>query len=194
MIKELVKNTPKNNTYSFLEKYIKEFDCFVAGGCFKDLIVGKVPKDIDLFFKSYDFAKQAISSARANSNYKFIRESDMCAEFLDKTTGLHIQIVTNHTFKTPEETLDNFDFTVSKFLMFKEEGGETKTLRHEDFFDDLRDKRLVLGKVTYPVHTLLRIIRYSEYGFSCENEDAISILIQIFEEVEMDELYEMFYH
>lgn len=193
MIKQLIKYTPDYSRYSFLEKYIKEFDCFVAGGCFKDLIVEKVPKDIDLFFKSYDFAKQAISKAKTDPNYKFIRESGGVAEFLDKDTRFHIQIIKNHTFNTPEETLDNFDFTVSKFLMFEEEGGEIKTLRHEDFFDDLSDKRLVLEKVTCPVHTLLRIIRYSKYGFNCEDEDVINILIQISEEVEIDDLYEMFY-
>ncbi len=82
--------------------------------------------------------------------------------------------------------IDEFDFTITKFVYYKEIGDgnedevgdiEWKIGYHKQFFEHLHMKRLVvdqpLEEIILPVNTFNRMFRYAKYGyFPCRETKA----------------------
>ncbi|WP_137743361.1 hypothetical protein [Robertmurraya siralis] len=91
-----------------------------------------------------------------------------------------------HKFKSPLDMIDEFDFTITKFVYYKEIGDgnedevgdiEWKIGYHKQFFEHLHMKRLVvdqpLEEIILPVNTFNRMFRYAKYGyFPCRETKA----------------------
>jgi len=160
---------------------------FIAGGCFKDLFCQEKVKDLDVFFEKQEDFNSAVSYFSGQYE-EFIEwyENDSVKAF--KQVELNVVIELNRKiFGTPEEILNQFDFTIAKCAYFKKEvqdddsaEGETHIeyglLMHEDFFEHLHMKRLVIDdQIPFPMSTLERMFRYAKYGYFPCRETKLSI-------------------
>ena len=156
------------NNYKAIEPltyYIRQFDCFIAGGCFKDLLSGIKHNDIDLFFKDNSLYSKAIELIRKNNRYIFVKKSELAITFYDKLTGYNIQLIKKGYFKTAEDLLNDFDFTVVQFCLYRDRYG-FEVLKHIKFDEHLKNKELVIdNEINTPLTTLLRVGKYAKYGY-----------------------------
>lgn len=178
----------------FLEYYVNAFDCYVAGGCFKDLFENKRPKDIDLFFKDVDSFEKALTLIKENERFELVSETGTSTTFYDNVVCLNIQLIKNYTFKSSINLLNDFDFTVTKCVLYLKDGQLT-ILKDKDFNYDLSHKTLRFERdLTAPVSTFLRVFRYIDYGFKI-TDDSIRNLGASLGELDPDdeELVQLYY-
>jgi hypothetical protein len=156
-----------------LDLYMIGHKGFIAGGCFKNIFMNEKIKDIDIFFENDTDRADAESYYDSNEDYYEYYKNDKVKAYKHRHNQTQVELVKT-VYGTPEEILNNFDFTVAKFAYFKkrekDEDGEEKTtykcLIHENFFEHLALKRTVLDdKIPFPVSTFERMIRYTNYGF-----------------------------
>lgn len=179
---------------SFLDKYMSNHHGFICGGCFKNIFNKEKIKDIDIFFESksdYDSAVEYFDeqSKDEDSELHYYYENKNVKAYKDKKSGLSVELC-SRIFGTPEQILNQFDFTITKFSYFKAEvedepnkngvsNGthiEYKILMHPQFFEHLHTHRLVIDDaVPYPMSTLERMFRYARYGFAPCRETKIKI-------------------
>lgn len=159
-----------------LDIYMIGHKGFIAGGCFKNIFMDKKIKDIDIFFECEEDRIEAETYYDQNEDYNFYYTNDKVKSYKHKQYGTVVELVRS-VYGTPEEVLNKFDFTVTKFAYFKKtevtendeeeaEGITYKVLVHENFFEHLTLKRTVIdNEIPFPVSTFERIIRYTNYGF-----------------------------
>lgn len=172
----------------FLDIYMLGHKGFIAGGCFKNIFQNIRLKDIDIFFENEkDFAEANIYF-KADEGYVCSYENKNTVAYKNKKTNIRVELVRN-TYGTPEEIMNRFDFSITKFAYFKkvtvsdavvlndETTIEYKCLVHELFFEHLVCKKLVLEKeILFPVSTFERSYRYRQYGFGLCRESKENLL------------------
>ena len=162
---------------------------FICGGCFKNLFCKEKVKDIDVFFGSRaDFETAVSHFDDSDGDFYQWYENESVTAFKREKDGIVVEL--NHKiFGTPEDILNQFDFTIAKCAYFKkevpddgEEPDSEKThieytlLMHEDFFEHLHMKRLVIDDtIPFPMSTLERMFRYAKYGYFPCRETKIKI-------------------
>lgn len=164
----IVKDLNDFKELRFLKRYIKDTKGVIAGGCFKDIFLGKTPKDIDVFFLTRSDFEVACKNLQENSMYSKVYENDNVVAFKDTTTGIVVELI-RKTFGGAR-VHEKFDFTVTKFsafcLDFNEDNLEFQVLYSSHFFEDLFLKRLYVdASLLYPVSTFERTLKYAKYGF-----------------------------
>lgn len=160
----------------FLEKYLSLSNGIIAGGCFKHIFANEKAKDIDIFFRNSGDFQIALNNFTREETLSKVYENDNAVSFRDKTNELRIDLV-KKVFGNPKEIIQQFDFTVTKFCFYLEKSykeiedefeTKMKILFHEDFFEHLHLKRLVIDEETtsFPYNTLIRMFKYISYGFN----------------------------
>lgn len=195
-----INNTPENFwKMRFLDKYMQGHRGFIAGGCFKNILSNEQVKDIDIFFESQEDFQDAVNYYNeliesGNSKWKFKYRNDKACAFQEEGSKIWIELVES-VFGHPEEILEAFDFTVSKFAYYKKaiileesDGVEYALLYHKDFFEHLHQKRLVIDNmIPFPISTWERSYRYKGYGFNMCRETKKKLLAAIRQTNENDE-------
>jgi hypothetical protein len=182
----------------WLDEYMIGHKGFIAGGCFKNIFNGDKAKDIDVFFESEADFTQAKLMYEADENYYLYYENTKVIAFKNKKMP-HVTIELIKTaYGTPEQILDIFDFTIVKFAYFKHKeesdpfgdpfGDETiteyKVMFHENFFEHLQLKRLVINEqLRFPVGTLERMFRYAKYGYFPCRESKRRLIVNLRENI-----------
>lgn len=179
------KESDNYRNLQWLNKYIGSHNGFIAGGCFKNIFNNEKIKDLDIFFENEDDLQEAIDYYNKNGcTYEFYYRNDNVVAFIDKNTGIRLELI-QKTFGTPEEIINDFDFSITKFAYFTEEfkreggsyGTTYKIIHHKDFFEHLHMKRLVVNKdLLYPFGTFERMIRYIKYGYMPCKESKLNII------------------
>lgn len=138
---------------------------FIAGGCFKDWLTGRRPKDVDIFFRSEADWERALLDMEMEREKVY--QNDHAVAFApERYGGPHIELV-SFMFGEPREVLEAFDFTVCQMAW---DAGELYAA--DAFFEDLMERRLRLAAMPSPVGTYLRMLRYCGYGFHPDAETA----------------------
>lgn len=165
---------------------LKGHNGFIAGGCFKDLLTGnKKPKDYDIFFESLKDYHDALNFFDEDDKWKLTYFNDKARAYRNTDSNLTVEIIKT-VFGTPQEILEKFDFTVAKFAYISEEyedEGEifrkTVLLHHEDYFEHLFMRRLVIDgsveSLTRPLSTFERSYKYKGYGFGLCRESKVKL-------------------
>lgn len=145
---------------SVLLPYLENHKGFIAGGAFKDVFYSKLPRDIDIFFENEEDFTDAVREFKARG-FKSTFQNDKAYGYKHEL-GLNVELI-KYQFGYPEEILDNFDFSVSKFVL-ENDGG---VIHHKAFFDHLKTKELVLDKYPHnPVNSWERTLKYvADYGY-----------------------------
>jgi hypothetical protein len=186
---------------NWLDEYMIGHKGFIAGGCFKNIFSNEKVKDLDIFFKSrsdFDNAVEYFDGLCGEDNeggtYRFYYENKKVKAYKNIKSGIAIELI-NTVFGTPEDILNNFDFTIAKFAYYKEEVEDKEQLPFDDtdtkvsthieyrilcdtnFFEHLHLKRLVTDdKIPFPASTFERMIRYVKYGYMPCKETKLKII------------------
>ena len=157
-----------------LDKFMAGHDGFIAGGCFKNLFNHEKIKDVDIFFEKRADFDEAVAYMSDCDDFYAAYESKKVRAFRHKASGIVAELVCA-VFGTPEEILQQFDFSVVKFAYYKgltedDEGREVreyKAVYHPKFFEHLHMRRLVVDdQILFPLSTFERVIRYAKYGYT----------------------------
>lgn len=111
--------------------------------------------------------------------YRFYYENEKVKAYKKLGSNPIVVELIKKTFGTPEEILNAFDFTITKFAYYKERkveyaidgdldyiGTEYKVLCDNRFFEHLHQKRLVVdNQLLFPISSLERSYRYAKYGY-----------------------------
>jgi len=173
----------------FLNKYLKSYRCFIAGGCFKNIFTSQKFKDIDMFFFDEAAFNEVDLLIKADSDYTLRYENDKVIAYNHKDNDVVLELIRS-TFGFYEEVMNRFDWTITKFAYYKIANGETdqyQTVYHKDFFEHLLQHRLVADNILpYPVSSFERALRYKGYGYSMCRETKVK-LIQAIKDSQLDE-------
>lgn len=138
-------------------------NCWLAGGALRDYFAGVVIKtDYDLFFPN-DEEYQKCAKYFKDKEAIVIWESDngMKVKYNKRKFDL-----VKKFFVGPQETINEFDFTVSQFAVDTE-----KVYYGETSFIDLAKRQLMINKITFPTSTMSRSFRYYTKGYiMCQGE------------------------
>lgn len=152
------------------KKFLIGHPGFIAGGCFKHLFLGSKVKDYDMFFENEKDYNEAVEHFRNSDNYSEVYATKKVTAFRHNTSGEIVECV-KYIYGTPEEIINAFDFTITKFAVWIEESDDDTpdnftALVHPDFFEHLFLKKTVADdKIIKPFSTFERVIRYTKYGF-----------------------------
>lgn len=201
---------------NWLDQFMIGHKGFICGGCFKNIFMKQPVKDLDIFFKCEADFKEAVNYFDSQTagyidyngdklsedlaEYIFLYENKNVKAYIHKKTKVRIELCSK-IYGTPEEILNEFDFTIVKFAYIKEEvenvsGAdidsefreeefdisdlethiEYKILMHDKFFEHLHLNRLVIDdKIPFPMSTLERAFRYAKYGYSPCKETKVKL-------------------
>jgi len=159
----LERSHPKSKVNRFFETMegLKFTDStFLAGGAVRDMVQGYEPQnDWDLFFTNEVDCNKYLDSL-VDDGARTIRENPQCVTL--SYNDQIIQVIHLQYFDSMDQVLTSFDFTICQF------GYEpsTKLLYCAPFaLWDLARKRLVPTKITFPVSSFRRMIKYVNQGF-----------------------------
>ena len=165
---------------NWLDEYMTGHKGFICGGCFKNIFNKEKVKDLDIFFENesdFDDAVQYFDSQTPgydgddvrDEKYHFHYENDNVKAYKHIETGVVLELCCK-IFGKPEEILNKFDFTITKFAYYKEEVDDA-------FFEHLHLKRIVIDKdIPFPMSTFERMLRYAKYGYFPCKETKMKII------------------
>lgn len=162
---------------------------FVAGGCFKHLLSGEKPTDVDMFFRSSKDFYAAVEKFEDSDDYTEVYRNDNTVAFINHETKVRVECI-KKIFGSPEQILNQFDFTIVKMAYEieaeppEDEDGDWTynhcVTYHPQFFEHLTMKRLVVDDaMPYPVGTFNRLFKYARYGFFPCRETKMKIITAI---------------
>jgi hypothetical protein len=159
--------------------YLNNHDGIIAGGVFKDIFLDKHFRDIDFFFKCESEFLKCVSNQHLSNSCTKKYENDNAVGFEENTSKIRIDFVRKR-FGSPKEIIDSFDFSVSKFALYKDNQNSFKVIYHPLFFTDLVTKTLRYDSIIGdPILQFSRILKYSRYGFKIAKADQVNLIKQI---------------
>ena len=162
------------------ELRLNGINCWIAGGCLRDYFNGKsTSSDCDIFFKNLNSFNKAVNYFKSNGA-EIIWESGNAIKV--KYKG-NVYDLIKIFFKTPNETINNFDLTI---CMFATDGH--KIYHGKTSFSDLKDKKIVLYRVSKPFSTLKRVLKHYKKGFNMSSEETKNLYKYIYSIKYDDEL------
>jgi hypothetical protein len=138
---------------------INKTGMWIVGGAVRRTIKGEfeVKSDYDIAFASHSDVAKA-EAALTEDGYKLKWHNTMCRTFVkDKRT---VQLLIGTFYKTVEDCLDTFDFTVCQFGYDGEELIYCPLALY-----DLGRNALVPNKISFAVASLRRMFKYQEQGY-----------------------------
>lgn len=155
---------------------------YLAGGALRRLITGeKLDSDWDFFFKTKNaadvftfhlFSQPKLYTIISNER----RPMNTTIQFVLNSTNqeFKFQLIDFRYYENVSEVLDSFDFTLCMF------GIEKDNLFYADTaMTDIRDKKLVPNKITYPISSTRRILKYAKDGYRLDTDGIKSFLCGI---------------
>lgn len=110
---------------------------------------------MDIFSNDPDSVLQAFKS---DDTFNAGFENDFISNFYKD--GMCYQIIKKYKYKTPKETIDNFDFTIICAAISKD-----GIITDERFYIDNAQKRLVVKSLPKPLSSVKRGMKYSKRGY-----------------------------
>ena len=139
-------------------------DIYLAGGAVRRVLSGNssLESDFDFFFASEKAHTDFVASLKDIDNAKVVRETKNSSTFkvVVNDTEAEINTVSIRFFESVENCIESFDFTA---CMFGYDGENVITTPQALW--DLARRRIRVNKITYPVASLRRLIKYTKQGF-----------------------------
>lgn len=190
------RNLPINNLERFCNilTEILNLDgiCYIMGGAVRRILLGEqgIKSDVDLFFTSdADFGKALETFHNSKDKFKFEKETEnhVCFIWLEQNVPVQLIKIIPKQDCNVEDILNEFDYTICQFAV------NYKNLdvlySGDSSLFDLGRKRLVINKITYPVASLRRLIKYSKQGFyACQG--CLQHFLEITKELDLNNVIE----
>ena len=123
---------------------------WLAGGSILSLCKGTPVSDYDLFAPDPTLVCEMLNGWGAKETFSNDWVSNYCFE------KKKIQVIKKYVYATMKDTIDSFDFTcISAAYNGKE------LVSHDRFYLDAAQSRLVLNKLSLPLSTIKRALKYS---------------------------------
>lgn len=194
MAKYIVERVEDPNLIEFANFILQATPGIIAGGVFRELfdftddgeikvktmgdLQNERSKDVDIFFRNeedFNNSKNIVSSSRTNlPAYNGVRSMGIGIPLPGKKLSSRmIQLDLVHKyFGSPEQILDGFDFTVSQCALYREDDS-FYLMYGKDFKNHLQNNILeYAGKPEKSGNIIERMMRYTSYGFT-PNEDTV---------------------
>lgn len=138
---------------------------WIAGGALRRTLLGKEPdSDFDFFFRNADQLTAFCADLEARGFTK-VRETIHHVHYKgkagDSAIDRDVQCIRFAFYETAQAVIDSFDYTICQLAF----DGETVTLGDFTLWD-LGRRRLAIHKITYPVATMRRMLKYTTQGFT----------------------------
>lgn len=160
----------------------RESALFLAGGCIRAVLNKEPINDFDLFT---DTAEMAATIARnLDSNGMKTKSAYTIKKF-----NPAVQIIHRQFFRSPEEVINSFDFTICRAVIWWEEG-DWYSLADERFAPDVKEKVLRYcepGNNRAP-DSLVRAFKFSEKGYHLLPSSLAKLVIRSSEDCGYKEL------
>lgn len=137
---------------------------WIAGGAIRRTLAGHtLDSDFDFFFR--DEVGMAEWELALPSSLKLARETKHHKHWRGTLEGMErpvdIQAIKFQFYPNAEAVIDSFDYTITMFAL-----DGTDLVTTPEALWDLGRKRLAIHKVTYPVATMRRMLKYGKQGFT----------------------------
>lgn len=135
-----------------------------AGGAIRRTIIKQpLSSDFDFFFRS---AEQLADWEKAlPSTLSLVRETEHHKHWKgtigESAIPVEIQAIRFRYYESAADVIDSFDYTITQFAL----DGDKLVTTPEALWD-LGRKKLAIHKVTYPVATMRRMLKYATQGFT----------------------------
>lgn len=165
---------------------------WLAGGALRRTLLGREPdSDFDFFFRDADQLATFASELDARGFAK-IRETEHHVHYRgrvgDDGLPIDVQCIRFAFYQNAAAVIDSFDFTICMFAY------DSKTLTVGDHsLWDLGRKRLAIHKITFPISTMRRLLKYGRQGFTACKGCLAQILIQTAQTSELRQQLEVEY-
>lgn len=137
---------------------------WLAGGAIRRTLIGHaLDSDFDFFFKS----AEALEAWEANLpvTLRLVRETEHHKHWRGAVEGsdlpVDIQAIRFRFYDSAESVIDSFDYTVTMFCL---DGEQLVTTPYALW--DLGRKKLAVHKISYPVATMRRLLKYTKQGYT----------------------------
>ncbi len=164
----------------FVDTFIKgKPGRWLAGGAVRRAIKdGKSDSDWDVFFSSEKekeaFIKECEKQDEISNEKKNANNHQFTLKMGDEKYT--VQCITIAYYDSPEKVIETFDFTICQFVT----DGVSLWSGDTSLFD-LGRMRLVVHKISYPVASLRRLLKYTNQGFYACNGCLNSLLMSVAE-------------
>lgn len=149
---------------------------WIAGGAVRDWFsTGVTRKDLDVFTADDTNMKVVRQNLEKHASFqgKLLYETATVAGYA--TNVGKVEVVKIH-FPTPEDTINQFDFTVVCGVVDHEVGKPvSRLIVHDTFFIDLAGRRLVINALPFPLSTMERLQKMIKMGFTICNGGLLRI-------------------
>lgn len=148
-----------------INNVFKSVECWLGGGAIRrTLIKQPLDSDFDFFFKGVDQKNDFVELAKS-LGMTVTRETKHHTELKGPLKGSDLPVVVQAIhfkyYNSVEEVLDSFDYTITQFVLDKDDVYTT-----DMSLWDLGRRKLAIHKVTYPVATMRRMLKYGNQGFT----------------------------
>ena len=138
---------------------------WIAGGVIRRTLIGQaLDSDFDFFFRSKDHFDEWLNNKPSGMNVTRETQHHVQLEGIigDNKIPIVVQGIHFQYYSEGAPTIiDSFDYTITQFAL------SGKSLYTTDMaLWDLGRKRLSINKVTYPVATMRRMLKYTRQGFT----------------------------
>lgn len=138
---------------------------WLGGGAVRRFISGlEQSSDFDFFFRDETQLNQTAGYLESIGLVK-IKETEHHLHYQgpigQSKLPRDIQLIRFKYYGSAEEVADSFDYTICQFIF---DGHDLITGEHSLW--DLGRKKLVLHKLTYPVSTMRRLLKYTKQGYT----------------------------
>ena len=138
---------------------------WIAGGALRRTLLGREPEsDFDFFFRDQE-QLAAFTAALERDGFVKVRETTHHVHYRGKVNGAgvdrDIQCIRFAFYANSAAVIDSFDYTICQLAY----DGKDLTLGEFTLWD-LGRKRLAIHKLTYPVATMRRMLKYAQQGFT----------------------------
>lgn len=138
---------------------------WLAGGALRRTISGKsLDSDFDFFFTDQE-QMTAFTARLSTAGLSKVKETDHHEQWEGYLTEIGraviVQCIRFLFYQSAEEVIQSFDFTVCQFAY----DGEHIYAADYSLWD-LGRKRLAINKITFPISSMRRLLKYTRQGFT----------------------------
>ena len=159
-------------------------DVVVAGGFLRCVVTKERVKDIDLFSKTKEQARQAafyldtLNSDRKDAEMVVSKN----AYSLKGIEGHFVQFIHRWVHPDPESLIKSFDFTIARAALWYDPLKGWDSLVDENFYPDVAARRLNFqhpDRQEDPAGSLMRVLKFVKKGYSIPNESLAGVVARV---------------
>lgn len=166
-------------------------NAWVAGGCVREWVIRKKVgpgTDIDVWTTGPEEVAR-IKAAAKKAGWEELHSDERSDNYRSKL-GKWVQVIKAFHFVDWVDTLERFDFTVCAFAV----NHRGELFHHRDAFVDLAARRLAIIRLTFPVSSMVRAVKYVRKGFNICGGNLRRLVEAIQEEAGQEAINELANH